>query len=590
MSTGTTPSSLGARPLRTGSSGDRDLGSCTSCREAGDEAVSEPTVGSGAFLRQRTACVRDRRIPEQVFVDACRERGVDLRPDLALAVLDAEREVLEPGHDSRPRPAHCSIEVEQRPAHDRVGPPLGIADPVLVRPPVRRIEHRRDVVDLACDGGHVLRDLVGPRGRDAEDRRAEEGRRAERARGARSRESRRSRPPDRPEPRNDHRSERPVGPADVVVEDVVDAELRRGDGEVDVVGLDVGMDVVREAAVAARVGATVWRLDHELATAVRPRPLGQDRIAKCDEASDHSRAAIVQELHRLGEVVRVPLGTDLPGDRHAGAPADDAELVLDVELDRVDPPLGEQAQHASPQPGMRPGVRAHVHRPHRVPRQAWRRADLQPAVRDVAGRRRGRSARPSLAVRARTGRKSGPARRAVRACRSRAAASRAPRCRATCTARRAGRPSEPFATLIAGARVSTAERPRGTGVVEQAAGLRDLDGVLAVCQPPGPEHDPAVVGGHASGNRTSVEPPAGGREVALVSLDGERERGETALADDRGRRACRVERAGPAAGEERHEQTHAGSSSRRRGAAPVGVVPGAPRVRAAVAPRCRRRA
>ena len=41
-----------------------------------------------------------RRVPEQELVDAGRAGGVDLRPHLALPVLDAEREVLEPRHDA----------------------------------------------------------------------------------------------------------------------------------------------------------------------------------------------------------------------------------------------------------------------------------------------------------------------------------------------------------------------------------------------------------------------------------------------------------------------------------------------------------
>ena len=82
--------------------------------------------------------------------------------------------------------------------------------------------------------------------------------------------------------------------------------------------------------------------------------------------------------------------------------------------------------------------------------------------------------------------------------------------------------------------------------------------MLAVCQPPGPEHDPAVVGGHACGHRTSVEPPTGGREVALVSSDGERERGETGLADDRRRRAA-ASSAPDSLRDRSHEETRAHS-------------------------------
>ena len=172
------------------------------------------------------------------------------------------------------------------------------------------VEHRRDVVHLAGDGGDVLGDLLRPGGGDAEDGRAEE------------RVVRREPPPrlreevgDRllgslVEAGHDHRVERPVRPANVVVEDVVDAELRRRDGEIDVVRADGGMDVAREPAVAAGVRAAVRRLDHEVAPAVRPRPLGEHGVAERHEPADHPRAARVEELHGRAEVVRVPLGAD----------------------------------------------------------------------------------------------------------------------------------------------------------------------------------------------------------------------------------------------------------------------------------------
>ena len=52
-----------------------------------------------------------------------------------------------------------------------------------------------------------------------------------------------------------HRRERAVGAADVVVEDVVDAELGRRDGEVDLVAADDRVGEVGEAAVGRAVVA-----------------------------------------------------------------------------------------------------------------------------------------------------------------------------------------------------------------------------------------------------------------------------------------------------------------------------------------------
>ena len=49
MSTGTTPSSFGSRPLRTGSSGERDRGSVTSSSEPGADA-RDPAAGSAASV------------------------------------------------------------------------------------------------------------------------------------------------------------------------------------------------------------------------------------------------------------------------------------------------------------------------------------------------------------------------------------------------------------------------------------------------------------------------------------------------------------------------------------------------------------
>ena len=102
-----------------------------------------------------------------------------------------------------------------------------------------------------------------------------------------------------------HRRERPVGPADVVVEDVVDAGLRRGDGDVDLVPADDRVGEVREAAVAA-VGAAV-RASGSPRCACRPSTPTRRRIGSLKQ----TRRPITRTplpcsvLDRVGEVVSV---------------------------------------------------------------------------------------------------------------------------------------------------------------------------------------------------------------------------------------------------------------------------------------------
>ena len=123
---------------------------------------------------ERRSRIRDVRIPEQELVDAGRVRSIDLRPYVALSVVNAERKVLEPGHDARAGAADAEPEVGQRPPHDRIGLVLRVCDTVLLGAPVGGVEHRRDVVHLGGDGGDVLGDLLRPGGGDAEHGCAEE--------------------------------------------------------------------------------------------------------------------------------------------------------------------------------------------------------------------------------------------------------------------------------------------------------------------------------------------------------------------------------------------------------------------------------
>ena len=267
---------------------------------------------------------------------------------------------------------------------------FGFAHPVLAGRPVRRVDHRGDVVEVLGHHRDVLGDL-GRAGRgDTEDGRAEE-RLVRFQRGARLREERGDRPlRARLQPRELHRRERAVGPADVVVEDVVDAELGRGHGEVDLVAADDRVREVGEAAVGRAVVAAVRGLDHLVALPVRPCPLGVGRVVEADEAPDHAHALVVQRLDGVGEVHRHVDGADLARERHRRVPADLPAFLLQVELDRVDPALRDQVEHAVAETVVGPRVGGHVDGPDRVRREPGLDGDPDALGRGVAQRCRWR--------------------------------------------------------------------------------------------------------------------------------------------------------------------------------------------------------
>ena len=103
MITGTSPSSFGFRDFAI---------------SAGVRRLEKPTVR--ASVGQRCDRVRDRGIPEQVLVDAGVVGPLDLGADLRRAVVDAEREVLEPRDDRGARAANVLLEVLERAQHDVV--------------------------------------------------------------------------------------------------------------------------------------------------------------------------------------------------------------------------------------------------------------------------------------------------------------------------------------------------------------------------------------------------------------------------------------------------------------------------------------
>ena len=167
--------------------------------------------------------------------------------------------------------------------------------------------------------------------------------------------------------REDHAFTRAVGTSDVVVEHVVDPRARRGHGDVDVVLPDGRVGEVGEPAVA-RVLAAVGRLHDAIAL-----PLFQEAEARTESRKHTSlpmtripRACIF--LDDVVEVVDVPDRTDLPAKRHGCVEAHLARLVLEIDLDRVDPLLVDQLHHAPAKIRVGPPVRRDVHRPYRLGR------------------------------------------------------------------------------------------------------------------------------------------------------------------------------------------------------------------------------
>ena len=76
----------------------------------------------------------------------------------------------------------------------------------------------------------------------------------------------------------------------------------------------------------------------------------RDRVAEADEPADHADALVVQQRDGVRRGRRRRLDrADLVRERDGRVPADLPRLVLQVELDRVDPPLGDQVEHALPQ-------------------------------------------------------------------------------------------------------------------------------------------------------------------------------------------------------------------------------------------------
>ncbi len=163
--------------------------------------------------------------------------------------------------------------------------------------------------------------------------------------------------------------------ADVVVHDPVEAGLGRLLGELDVVLHDLVVGEVRErphAVVTGRVRVAAAVLDEHVHLALAQGPLAEARVAEGDDAAGHGGAEVVDLLDGRGDVearlaVRLVDRAGLDRQRHLRVVADEAVLVLDVELDVVE--LAGLDQRDDRVLGLRfaPGPRgevrgAHVHR------------------------------------------------------------------------------------------------------------------------------------------------------------------------------------------------------------------------------------
>ena len=289
-------------------------------------------------------------------------RRLDLRAHLLRAVVDAEREVLEPRHDPRAGArARRAGSPSASAATISYGCAFGSATPYSPGAPVRRVDHRRDVVDVAraiagmscaTSSGRVA---ATPKTRRAEEHAVRLERAARLARGTSTIDCSR-----RPlQAREHHRRDRAVRPAHVVVEDLVDAGLRRRARDVDVVAAHRRVREVREAAVARstarrRASGSPARSPAFHAAAARIGSRKQTMPA------DHADALAVERARpqRSGRrsVCTAPICLR---ERDRRVEADDARLVLQVELDRVDPVLSISCR--TPRAAsVLPGVEGHV--------------------------------------------------------------------------------------------------------------------------------------------------------------------------------------------------------------------------------------
>ena len=293
--------------------------------------------------------------------------AVDLARTSVGPYVTPRREVLQPRHDARAGAPGLASEVAQRALDDLVRLRVRVrrrctrrGPSARGRPSARRSRPRAPLRGMSC-ATSVGRVAATPKTERAEERAVRLEREARLARGTRRStcsgvRAAPGRPSSRAGRRDGGRSRR--------------ARRRcragRGDGDVDVVLPDGRVREVRETAVAG-VRAAVGRLDDLVALAALPGGRREERVAEADEAADDADPARVQLRDAVAQVV------DVLRRRRSARPSGDgrveahlARLVLEVDLDRVDPVLVDQLDHATAQRRVGPAVQRDVHRAYRL--------------------------------------------------------------------------------------------------------------------------------------------------------------------------------------------------------------------------------
>src|SRR6266851_879308 len=293
---------------------------------------------AGALTKSRRGQRLDRvdtlRVPQHEALRVLEPGGLDLVLNVRERVGTAQGEVLEPRDQLGRLASHRRPEIAERIGHRRARSRLRIDDVVLARDVMGGIDHWVDRIHVARDPAGELADPEVPLRRQSE--------------GV-HRDAHSERPEAFPGVPGEHR-DRPThrlgmlprianlrdvavtGEPDVVELDLVEAELGRLLGDVDVVLPDVAVVGVRPAeSRIVEPARAVGTADRELRRACR-----QGRILERDHPADEIETGGVDLGDRALGVV-VALGrADPPGEWGVDRKAHLALLVLDVELERVE--------------------------------------------------------------------------------------------------------------------------------------------------------------------------------------------------------------------------------------------------------------
>jgi hypothetical protein len=310
-------------------------------KSAAESSASTTASTEEKARSYRAARVDAGRVPEQVSLCARVAGGLDLFLHVRERVRPPEREVLQPWDEPRIETRQLPVEIPEREPDGATGLCVWIGQVVLARPEVGGIDHRIDRVEVRTELLRALPDSHVAGRAEAEDvcgdphaewlqllagvlgeARDHVGLRLLRL------------------PGEDRSGEVPVGrEADVVELNLVESRLRRRLAEGDVVVPDALVVRVRPAEARRRCPHAARGGPDRVAPGVRR----QDRILEADDAPDQVDTRLVGLLRHLDGLVVVFRRPDLVRERDLRvAEPDLTVLVLDVELERVQPVLRER--------------------------------------------------------------------------------------------------------------------------------------------------------------------------------------------------------------------------------------------------------